>query len=342
MSCTSSKSSGRWRRPGASASEATNAGSRYVSRNGWASRSGAVSSPHSRLPAGDPADQVVDHVGDERARDPTLDLALARRSRAARERRRRRTRRGRCRRRPSASRPGRRSRRGGATPVDTTPSARRDGVGSRIEIDGGVASAHGRRRYRAVDPRPSIARRASDCARLPRCPCACACTAAPTRRRRRRTSTPPRQLGVAMTNRGIGLVYGGGNVGLMGALADTVLADRRRGDRRDPRAPACGPSWPTPRSTELHVVESMHERKALMAELADAFVALPGGLGTFEEVLRGADVEPARPDRQAGGAVRRRGLLRPDARRCSTPPSTPDSCGPRTGCWPSGRTPSTR
>lgn len=93
-----------------------------------------------------------------------------------------------------------------------------------------------------------------------------------------------RQLGVAMTNRGIGLVYGGGNVGLMGALADTVLDGG--GDvigvipEQLRRAEVAHDTL-----TQLHVVASMHERKALMAELADAFVALPGGLGTFEEVF---------------------------------------------------------
>jgi len=93
-----------------------------------------------------------------------------------------------------------------------------------------------------------------------------------------------RQLGVAMTNRGIGLVYGGGNVGLMGALADSILATG--GDvigvipEHLRRAEVAHDTL-----TQLHVVASMHERKAMMAELADAFVALPGGLGTFEEVL---------------------------------------------------------
>ena len=93
-----------------------------------------------------------------------------------------------------------------------------------------------------------------------------------------------RQLGVAMTNRGIGLVYGGGNVGLMGALADTVLETGGEVIGVIPehlkRAEVAHGTL-----TELHVVESMHERKALMASLADAFVALPGGLGTLEEVF---------------------------------------------------------
>ena len=83
-----------------------------------------------------------------------------------------------------------------------------------------------------------------------------------------------RQLGVAMTNRDIGLVYGGGNVGLMGALADTVLAGG--GDvigvipEHLRRAEVAHGTL-----TQLHVVATMHERKAMMADLADAFVALP-------------------------------------------------------------------
>jgi uncharacterized protein (TIGR00730 family) len=83
---------------------------------------------------------------------------------------------------------------------------------------------------------------------------------------------------------GIGVVYGGGAVGLMGVLADTALeaggevigviprdlADREIGHRG---------------LTELHVVASMHERKALMADLSDGFIALPGGAGTLEELV---------------------------------------------------------
>lgn len=83
---------------------------------------------------------------------------------------------------------------------------------------------------------------------------------------------------------GLGVVYGGGRVGLMGAVADAALAEggevigvipaalqRREIAHRD--------------LTELHVVESMHERKAMMAQLCDAFVALPGGFGTMDELV---------------------------------------------------------
>ena len=91
------------------------------------------------------------------------------------------------------------------------------------------------------------------------------------------------RLGSALARREIGLVYGGGNVGLMGAVADGVLEhggevigvipdflERAEVAHRE--------------VTELHVVGSMHERKALMAALADGFIALPGGFGTLDEL----------------------------------------------------------
>ncbi len=90
-------------------------------------------------------------------------------------------------------------------------------------------------------------------------------------------------LGAAMVRRGLGLVYGGGGIGLMGVVADEVLA--RGGEavgvipRRLARKEVAHPGL-----TRLHVVSSMHARKARMAELADAFVAMPGGLGTLEEL----------------------------------------------------------
>lgn len=92
------------------------------------------------------------------------------------------------------------------------------------------------------------------------------------------------ELAKALVCRGIGLVYGGGVPGLMGAIADSALAaggevigvipqgllDKELGHKG---------------LTKLHVVKNMHERKALMAELSDAFIAMPGGLGTFEELF---------------------------------------------------------
>jgi uncharacterized protein (TIGR00730 family) len=92
------------------------------------------------------------------------------------------------------------------------------------------------------------------------------------------------RLGRALVADGVGLVYGGAHVGLMGAIADAVL---------DAGGEAVGviPQALVDREiahtglTDLRVVGSMHERKALMAELADGFVALPGGMGTLEELF---------------------------------------------------------
>src|SRR5215475_13635084 len=91
-----------------------------------------------------------------------------------------------------------------------------------------------------------------------------------------------RRMGSAMIERGIGLVYGGGNVGLMGTIADAVIQKGGQvigviPDALVERELAHGDV------TELIVVRSMHERKAKMAELSDAFIAMPGGYGTFEE-----------------------------------------------------------
>ena len=91
-----------------------------------------------------------------------------------------------------------------------------------------------------------------------------------------------RALGALLAERGIGLVYGGGRVGLMGTVADAVLAGGGEVVGVIPEALMAREVGHTG-LTELHVVRSMHERKALMAELADAFVALPGGFGTWEE-----------------------------------------------------------
>jgi uncharacterized protein (TIGR00730 family) len=89
-------------------------------------------------------------------------------------------------------------------------------------------------------------------------------------------------LGRAIAARGLTLVYGGSNVGMMCRLADAALA---AGGRVVGVIPEQLVGWERAHRglTELHVVSSMHERKALMAGLADAFVALPGGFGTFDE-----------------------------------------------------------
>lgn len=93
-----------------------------------------------------------------------------------------------------------------------------------------------------------------------------------------------REFGALLASQGIALVYGGGHVGLMGIVADAVLAGGGKAIGVIPRA-----LWDREvghrNLTKLHIVESMHERKAMMASLADAFVALPGGLGTLEEIF---------------------------------------------------------
>jgi uncharacterized protein (TIGR00730 family) len=92
-----------------------------------------------------------------------------------------------------------------------------------------------------------------------------------------------RGLGGWLARQGLGLVYGGGNIGLMGLLADAVLAGRGEVIGVIPQA-LVDRELAHRGVTTLHVVHSMHERKALMAELAGAFVALPGGFGTLEEL----------------------------------------------------------
>jgi uncharacterized protein (TIGR00730 family) len=93
-----------------------------------------------------------------------------------------------------------------------------------------------------------------------------------------------RALGEALAASGIGLVYGGASVGLMGAVADAALAKGGNVIGVMPQA-LVDKEIAHKGLTDLRVVGSMHERKALMAELADGFVALPGGLGTFEELF---------------------------------------------------------
>jgi uncharacterized protein (TIGR00730 family) len=91
-----------------------------------------------------------------------------------------------------------------------------------------------------------------------------------------------RSLGKLLCERGIGVVYGGSSVGLMAALADTMVAEHGDVIGVIPRM-LVEREVANRALTDLRVVESMHERKALMAELADGFVALPGGIGTLEE-----------------------------------------------------------
>ncbi len=93
-----------------------------------------------------------------------------------------------------------------------------------------------------------------------------------------------RAVGRSLALSGVRLVYGGGGVGLMGAVADAALEAGGEVAGVIPRHLA-EREIAHSRLTELHVVDSMHERKALMSELADAFVTLPGGFGTLEETF---------------------------------------------------------
>jgi uncharacterized protein (TIGR00730 family) len=93
-----------------------------------------------------------------------------------------------------------------------------------------------------------------------------------------------RGFGEELARRGIGLVYGGGRVGLMGAVADGALSAGGEAIGVIPQALVERELAHTG-LTELHVVDSLHERKALMADLSDAFVALPGGFGTLDELM---------------------------------------------------------
>jgi uncharacterized protein (TIGR00730 family) len=91
-----------------------------------------------------------------------------------------------------------------------------------------------------------------------------------------------RTVGRVLVRHGAGLVYGGGRVGLMGIIADTVLAEKGKAIGVIPQALATR-EIAHDGLTELHVVADMHERKALMARRSVAFLTLPGGIGTFEE-----------------------------------------------------------
>jgi len=88
----------------------------------------------------------------------------------------------------------------------------------------------------------------------------------------------------AMVGRGVDLVYGGGRLGLMGLVADTVLELGGRVNGVIPQA-LVDIEVAHPNLTELHTVSNMHERKAKMTDLADAFLCLPGGIGTLDEMF---------------------------------------------------------
>jgi uncharacterized protein (TIGR00730 family) len=93
-----------------------------------------------------------------------------------------------------------------------------------------------------------------------------------------------REVGMLVGRQGWQLVYGGGRAGLMGEVADAALAAGARVVGVIPRA-LMTRELGHPGLSELHIVETMHERKRMMAERSDAFVALPGGIGTLEELF---------------------------------------------------------
>src|SRR5262249_8339439 len=93
-----------------------------------------------------------------------------------------------------------------------------------------------------------------------------------------------RQLGELLVQRGIGLVFGGGHIGLMGVLADSVLQGGGQVIGVIPRA-LVDRELAHGGVRDLHILESMHQRKARMAELSDAFAALPGAYGTGDELF---------------------------------------------------------
>jgi uncharacterized protein (TIGR00730 family) len=97
-------------------------------------------------------------------------------------------------------------------------------------------------------------------------------------------SAAARELGTALAKRGCTVVYGGGRLGLMGIVADAALAAGGAVIGVIPRM-LIERELAHPKLTQQHVVDTMHERKTLMADLSDAFVGLPGGMGTFDELV---------------------------------------------------------
>jgi len=93
-----------------------------------------------------------------------------------------------------------------------------------------------------------------------------------------------RELAGELVKLDIGLIYGGASIGIMGAVADTVLELGGRATGVIPQS-LVRKEIVHDNLTELHVTQSMHERKAIMADLSDGFIALPGGIGTLEEIF---------------------------------------------------------
>ncbi len=157
-----------------------------------------------------------------------------------------------------------------------------------------------------------------------------------------------RRMGRTLARRGIGLVYGGGGTGLMGEVADAALAAGGEVVGVIPRALQLR-ELAHDGLTELHVVGSMHERKAKMAELAHGFVALPGGMGTLEEFAEvltwaqlGLHERPCglldvagyyRPLVAFFDHAEAEGFLRPEHRRLVLSAEEPDALLDRFAAW---------
>jgi uncharacterized protein (TIGR00730 family) len=95
--------------------------------------------------------------------------------------------------------------------------------------------------------------------------------------------TAAKELGKEIARRGFALVYGGSDLGLMGAVSQSALDNGAEVTGIMPKI--FEGRVQHPKLTELHIVETMHQRKAMMSDMADGFIALPGGMGTFEEIL---------------------------------------------------------
>jgi uncharacterized protein (TIGR00730 family) len=157
-----------------------------------------------------------------------------------------------------------------------------------------------------------------------------------------------RALAAELARRRLGLVYGGGSVGIMGILADAALAAGVEVIGVIPR-PLASRELAHTGLTELRVVESMHERKATMAALADGFIALPGGLGTLEETLEiltwaqlGIHAKPVAGLNTAGywdslirlfGHAVAEGFVRPEYAALMLFADTPDELLDRMSAW---------
>lgn len=157
-----------------------------------------------------------------------------------------------------------------------------------------------------------------------------------------------RRVGRSLARRRLGLVYGGGSVGLMGAVADAALEAGGEVIGVIPRALQLR-ELAHPGLTSLHVVASMHERKARMAELAHGFLALPGGMGTLEELAEiltwaqlGLHDRPCgllevdgyfRPLIAFFDRAQAEGFLRPEHRRLFVVDDDPEALLDRFGSW---------